>query len=83
VGQCCYIMTPHQKRRFPEKVEFMTSLDSSRQRWPRESWPARQRHAWRGDRHWYVRADETGEMILTALHPGKMVEEARANTAGT
>jgi acyl CoA:acetate/3-ketoacid CoA transferase beta subunit len=21
----CYIMTPHQKRRFPEKVEFMTS----------------------------------------------------------
>jgi len=24
--------------------------------------------------------DETGEMILTALHPGKTVEEAKANT---
>ncbi len=26
--------------------------------------------------------DETGEMILTALHPGKTVEEAKANTDG-
>ena len=24
--------------------------------------------------------DETGEMILTALHPGKTAEEAQANT---
>jgi glutaconate CoA-transferase subunit B len=24
--------------------------------------------------------DETGEMILTALHPGKTAEEAKANT---
>ncbi|WP_345320494.1 hypothetical protein [Candidatus Villigracilis proximus] len=24
--------------------------------------------------------DETGEMILTALHPGKTVEEAKTNT---
>ena len=24
--------------------------------------------------------DETGEMILTALHPGKTTEEAKANT---
>ena len=24
--------------------------------------------------------DETGEMILTALHPGKTVEDAKANT---
>ena len=24
--------------------------------------------------------DENGEMILTALHPGKTVEEAKANT---
>jgi len=24
--------------------------------------------------------DETGEMILTALHPGKTVEQARENT---
>jgi glutaconate CoA-transferase, subunit B len=31
----CYIMTPHQKRRFPEKVDFRTSagfLDGNRQR---------------------------------------------------
>ena len=48
----CYIMTPHQKRRFPEKVDFLTSagyLDG--ERWTRKSRSARQRPDRRGDRY--------------------------------
>ena len=76
----CYIITPHQKRRFPEKVDFITSagfLDGS------------------GGRSGCVRGggpqavvtdlgilspDATGELTLTALHPGASVEQVRANT---
>ena len=77
----CYIMTPHQKRRFPEAVEFMTSAGYLQGRGDRET---------RGLRGAGMLAvvtdvgllepDETGELVLTALHPGKTMEEARANT---
>ena len=77
----CYIMTPHQKRRFPEKVEFMTSAGFINGKGSREA---------RGLRGGgmvgvvtdigFMEPDETGEMMLTALHPGKSVEEAQANT---
>src|SRR5688572_7547599 len=77
----CYIMTPHQKRRFPEKVEFMTSAGFINGKGSREA---------RGLRGGgmvgvvtdigFMEPDESGEMMLTALHPGKSVEEAKANT---
>lgn len=77
----CYIMTPHQKRRFPEKVEFMTSAGFIN---------GHNDRAARGLRGGgmvgvvtdigFMEPDETGEMVLTALHPGKTVEEARVNT---
>ncbi len=77
----CYIMTPHQKRRFPEKVEFMTSAGFINGNNDRKD---------RGLRGkgmvgvvtdiGFMEPDETGEMILTALHPNKTVEEAKANT---
>ena len=77
----CYIMTPHQKRRFPEKVEFMTSAGFINGKGDRE------RAGLRGEGMLAVvtdigimEPDETGEMVLTALHPGKTVEEAKANT---
>ena len=77
----CYIMTPHQKRRFPEKVEFMTSAGFINGRGDRE------RAGLRGGGMVGVvtdigmmEPDENGEMILTALHPGKTVEEAKSNT---
>ncbi|MCQ3936629.1 MAG: CoA-transferase subunit beta [Chloroflexi bacterium] len=77
----CYIMTPHQKRRFPEKVEFMTSAGFINGKGDRE------RAGLRGGGMLAVvtdigmmEPDESGEMILTALHPGKTVEEAKANT---
>jgi glutaconate CoA-transferase subunit B len=77
----CYIMTPHQKRRFPEKVEFMTSAGFIGGKGDRENAGLRG-----GGMVGVVtdigmlEPDETGEMTLTALHPGKTVEEAKANT---
>ena len=77
----CYIMTPHQKRRFPEKVDFMTSAGFLSGRAEREATGVR------GGGMLAVvtdigilEPDESGEMVLTALHPGKTVEEAKENT---
>jgi glutaconate CoA-transferase subunit B len=77
----CYIMTPHQKRRFPEKVDFMTSAGFLNGRKEREA------SGLRGGGMLAVvtdigllEPDESGEMILTALHPGKTMEQARENT---
>ena len=77
----CYIMTPHQKRRFPEKVEFMTSAGFINEKGDRE------KAGLRGGGMLGVVTDigmlepnETCEMILTSLHPSKTVEEAKANT---
>ena len=77
----CYLMTPHQKRRFPEKVDFMTSAGFM---------------SGKGDRAQaglrgagmvgvvtdigFMEPDESGELILTALHPSRTIEEAKANT---
>lgn len=77
----CYIMTPHQKRRFPEKVEFMTSAGFINGHTDRKD------RGLRGSGMvgvvtdiGFMEPNEEGEMILTALHPNKTVEEAKANT---
>ena len=77
----CYIMTLHQKRRFPEKVDFATSAGFLGGRQQRES------VCLRGSGPQAVvtdigimEPDETGELILNALHPGKTFDEARENT---
>ena len=77
----CYIMTPHQKRRFPEKVDFMTSAGFLSGRAKREATGVR------GSGMLAVvtdiglmEPDESGEMVLTALYPGKTVEAAKGNT---
>jgi glutaconate CoA-transferase subunit B len=77
----CYIMTPHQKRRFPEKVDFMTSAGYLNGRKEREATGVR------GGGMLAVvtdigmlEPDKSGEMMLTALHPGKTVEQAKENT---
>ena len=77
----CYVLTPHQKRRFPEKCDFRTSAGYLGGR------------AERDDAHLrgqgpvavvtdigFLEPDSTGELVLTALHPGKTAEEAKANT---
>ena len=73
-----YLITPHQKRRFPEKCDFVTSAGGGRRR--KES-------GVRGGGPQAVvtevgilEPDPDGELILAALHPGHTVEEAQANT---
>jgi glutaconate CoA-transferase subunit B len=77
----CYIMTPHQKRRFPEKVDFMTSAGFLN---------GRKERAATGVRGagmvgvvtdlGFMEPDEYGELVLTALHPGKTADQAKENT---
>ncbi len=77
----CYILTPHQKRRFPEKVDFRTSAGFLGGRREREA--AELRGA--GPQAvvtdlGILEPDENGELTLTALHPGCTAEQACANT---
>jgi glutaconate CoA-transferase subunit B len=77
----CYIMTPHQKRRFPEKCDFRTSAGFLSSRQEREAYVLRG-----GGPQAVVtdlgvlEPDQNGELVLTALHPGKTINDARANT---
>ena len=77
----CYIMTPHQKRRFPEKVDFCTSAGFLSGRSQREETGIRG-----GGPQAVVtnlclmEPDENGELIVTALHPGATLEQAQQNT---
>ncbi len=83
----CYIMTPHQKRRFPETVDFQTSAGFC------YSGRSRQEAGVCGGGPRAVVTNlgilepagsggpaAEGELILTALHPGVTVADAQANT---
>jgi glutaconate CoA-transferase subunit B len=77
----CYIITPHQKRRLPERVDFCTSAGFLGGK------AERQASGVRGGGPQAVitdlgilKPDENGELILTALHPNCTVEQARENT---
>jgi len=77
----CYIMTPHQKRRFPEKVDFLTSAGFG------EGKGEREKAGLRGKGPLAVvtdlgilEPDKKGELILKALHPTKTIEQAIENT---
>lgn len=76
-----YIMTPHQKRRFPEVCDFRTSAGFLSGR------PEREAAGLRGAGPQAVvtdigilEPDANGELILAALHPGKTAADAIANT---
>jgi glutaconate CoA-transferase subunit B len=77
----CYIITPHQKRRFPEKVDFITSAGFLDGRGQREASGARG-----GGPQAVVtnlgilEPDGSGELILAAIHPGVTVEQVCENT---
>ena len=77
----CYIMTFHQKRRFPEEVDFMTSSGFLKNRHERIE------AGLRGGGPQAVitdigimEPDKTGELILTHLHPEKTIAQAKDNT---
>jgi glutaconate CoA-transferase, subunit B len=77
----CYIMTPHQKRRFPEKVDFCTSAGFLNGKGQRAASGVRG-----GGPQAVVtdlgilEPDENGELVLAALHPGITVEQVQNNT---
>jgi glutaconate CoA-transferase, subunit B len=77
----CYILTPHQKRRFPEKLDFRTSAGFLGGRAEREA-----AHLRGGGPSAVVtdlgilEPDSSGELVLTALHPGASVDQVRENT---
>lgn len=77
----CYVMTPHQKRRFPEKVDFLTSAGYL------NGGDERENIGLRGKGPVAVVTDlgilepnDEGELVLTQLHPGKTVEAAKEAT---
>ncbi|HEY3344959.1 MAG TPA: CoA-transferase [Anaerolineaceae bacterium] len=77
----CYIITPHQKRRFPERVDFITSAGFLGGRQEREA------AGLRGGGPLAVvtnlailEPDKSGELILTAIHPGVTIEQVCAST---
>lgn len=77
----CYIMTSHQKRRFPEKVDFRTSAGFMGGKPERDAarLPGAGPQAVVTDLG-ILEPDESGELILAALHPGVPVEQPLANT---
>lgn len=77
----CYIITPHQIRRFPEKVDFHTSIGFL------TGGDARKKTGVRGGGPEAVvtnlgilRPNEEGELVLAAIHPGVTFEEVQAST---
>ena len=77
----CYIITPHQKRRFPEKVHFRTSAGFLGGKGERDAADLRGAgpQAVVTDLG-ILEPDDTGELILTALHPGKTIQQVQENT---
>lgn len=76
-----YLLTPHQPRRFPERCDFVTGAGFL------GGGDARRAAGLRGGGPQAVvtdlgllEPDAKGELILTALHPGKTVAQAKANT---
>ena len=78
----CYIITPHQKRRFPVRVDFRTSVGFMNGRAERQAagLPGGGPQAVVTNLG-ILEPDENGEMILAALHPGIRAAEAQANTS--
>ena len=77
----CYIITPHQTRRFPARVDFRTSVGFM------DGGDEREKSGLRGKGPQAVvtnlgilEPDENGELVLAAIHPGCTVERARENT---
>jgi glutaconate CoA-transferase subunit B len=77
----CYLLTPHSKRRFPSTLDFRTSAGFLSGRAERQAMKLR------GGGMLAVvtdlglmEPDESGELVLTALHPGATVEQVCENT---
>jgi glutaconate CoA-transferase subunit B len=80
-GNRCYLITPHQARRFPERCDFVTSAGFLGGRKEREATGVRGSGPLAAVTDLGVlEPDENGELVLTSLHPGATVEQAIKNT---
>lgn len=80
-GNRCYLITPHQARRFPERCDFVTSAGFLGGRKEREATGVRGRGPLAVVTDLGVlEPDENCELVLTSLHPGATVEQAIKNT---
>jgi glutaconate CoA-transferase subunit B len=77
----CYIMTSHQKRRFPEKVDFCTSAGFLSGKAERDAAGVRGSGPQAVITNLGILTpNENGELILSAIHPGSSVEQIKENT---
>jgi glutaconate CoA-transferase subunit B len=80
-GKRCYLITPHQARRFPERCDFVTSAGFLGGRKERAATGVRGGGPLAAVTDLGVlEPDENGELVLTSLHPGATVEQAVKNT---
>jgi len=76
-----YFISPHQKRRFPAKCDFVTGAGYLSGRAERQAAGVRGGGPQAVVTDIGIMApDEAGELVLSALHPGRTAEEAQANT---
>ncbi|MBI9051489.1 MAG: CoA-transferase subunit beta [Anaerolineaceae bacterium] len=77
----CYIITPHQKRRFPEHVDFCTSAGYLSSRSEREHMGVRGKGPQAVVTNLGIlQPNDDGELVLAALHPGVTVDQVQENT---
>ena len=77
----CYIMTVHQKRRFPAKVDFCTSAGFLNGRAERDAAGLRGKGPQAVITNLGIMTpDDNGELVLTAIHAGVEVQTVKENT---
>lgn len=76
------VITPHEKRRFVEKVDFRTSpgFVDGKENWRKLKLQGGGPYAVITDLCTMKFDEETGEMMLASLHPGVTIEKVQENT---
>lgn len=76
-----YVIMPHEKRRFPEEVDFVTSAGSrNQQQMNTGRTEARGASVVFTDKG-ILRFDENNELFVASIHPGSSREDIKSNTA--
>jgi glutaconate CoA-transferase subunit B len=76
------VITPHEKRRFVEKVDFLTSpgFVGGKDNWKKLKLQGGGPYAVITNLCTFKFDDETGEMVVAALHEGVTIDQVRENT---
>jgi glutaconate CoA-transferase subunit B len=79
------VITPHEKRRFVEKVDFLTSpgFVGGKQAWKELKLRGGGPYAVITNLCTFKFDEETGEMMVVSLHPGVTIEQVQENTPWT